>query len=135
MTINMILLWSGNEDGKVRFVPAHYDMEKKTGKVLEQNDAGPFNDFARKALSDMDDLVNRYIMEYTMDMKDSGIEFDDKAKADMLVRLLASFSERPMEMIGNMLAANIITCVDELLVSDDFDELSGAWIKKAAETE
>ena len=134
MTINMILLLRG-EDGKVRFAPASYDLDEKAGKVLDQDETLPFRDFARKTLDDMDELVNRYIIEYTKHVKDSGIEFDNKAKADILIRLLASFSERPMEMIGNMLAANMVSCIDELLVADDFDELYDAWAAKAAETE
>jgi len=132
MKINMVMLMRDETNGqsnvmKVTFVPATWDMETHLGEVLEQSQAGPFSEFVSKSLQDMEHLCHEYIMVYTKDFIQSGKTLDNGTKADLYGRLLASFSERPMELIGNMLAGMIVGCIEEFVDSGEFDQLYADW--------
>jgi hypothetical protein len=43
------------------------------------------------------------------------------------VRLLKSFGDKPVELIGNMLASMLVSAIDDVVNDPDFDKVLRAW--------
>lgn len=137
--VYMVLLMrdESNPDAvRVKFTPAAYDMDKSPldgGRTLAPSEVN-FTEFVNEAMTDMDSLAANFVMEYAHLVRDNNggptvAVASDAQKADLYVKLLAAFGDRPMELIGNMLAGMIMGCVEQLVTHEDFDEM---WDEYAA---
>ncbi len=126
----MILLMRGEQNGTptVKFQPAKFNLDTREGKLLNANEAGEFQDFVTDAVTDMDTIASAHVLEHAKALRDndggptvSGIS--DEQRNDLYMRLLASFSEKPMELVGNMLAGMLVGCIEGMVEDENFDEL------------
>lgn len=121
--IKMVLLLRGDEPDKdttVKFSPGEWDPDTRQGKLLKDV---PLHEFVEQVITQMDSMSASYVMEHAKLIRDMGIPQTPEYKHDLFLRLLASFSELPIEVIGNMLAGMLVGCVDDFSQSDEFDEL------------
>jgi sugar (pentulose or hexulose) kinase len=51
------------------------------------------------------------------------VGLSDEVRNDLYMRLLASFSEKPMELVGNMLAGMLVGCIEGMVEDENFDEV------------
>lgn len=131
MTVRMVLLMRGEQNGSaaVKFVPAEFDLDTKEGKVINQETAGDFHAFIEGVIEDMDVIASAHVFEHAKSLRDNDVEsMSDVQKHDLYMRLLASFSEKPMELVGNMLAGMLVGCVESMVDSPEFDELYAAFV-------
>lgn len=128
MSVNMILLTRGENDGKatVQYTAAEYDMDEKQGKVLDEKPE--LLPFVTKALADMDDFAMITVAKNAVKLRDNDggptiAQLSDQQRVDLFLRFLAMFSELPMEFIGNCLAGMLVGCVEESMKDENLDTL------------
>lgn len=124
--VNMVLLMRGEQNGtpSVKFQPARFNLDTKQGKILQTNEAGEFQSFIAEAITDMDTIASAHVLEHGKALRDNDVsELTDEQRNDLYMRLLASFSEKPMELVGNMLAGMLVGCIEGVVEDENFDQL------------
>jgi len=137
MTVfNMVLLMRGEQNGQtgVKFVPATWDEETKQGEILQETP--DFRQFITDAIAALDFTSQGLVLNNAKALRDEyGTELSDEGRADLYVRLLAAFSERPMELVGNQLASMFVTCIESAMVDPDLDQLVSEYESAISESE
>jgi hypothetical protein len=124
--VNMVLLMRGEQNGSatVKFQPAKFNLDTREGKLLKTEEAGEFHDFIAEAITDMDTICSAHVLEHAKALRDNDATvLTDEVRNDLYMRLLASFSEKPMELVGNMLAGMLVGCIEGMVEEPNFDEV------------
>jgi hypothetical protein len=128
--VNMVLLMRGEQNGtpQVKFQPARFNLDTREGKLLQAEEAGEFHTFIADAITDMDTIASAHVLEHAKALRDNDggptvVGLSDEVRNDLYMRLLASFSEKPMELVGNMLAGMLVGCIEGMVEDENFDEV------------
>jgi hypothetical protein len=114
-----------NGDGKgVNLVGAAYDMVKKEGRKLEVEEVPEDSVvFTGYCLRDMDVLCSEVVMDHAKILKDN----PDITHESMYIKLLTDFADKPMELIGNMLAGMLTGCIISMASDPDMASEVDRW--------
>lgn len=107
---------NGNGDvPMVRLAGTAYDLKQglpSSGRVIGEDEVGDgLGTFVMKCFEDMDTLSRSVVMENAKGMLDN----PNRSLPDLYVKLLTEFADKPMELVGNMLAALLTACTKNLL--------------------
>jgi len=114
----LLLVHEDNGNGNatmVRLAGTAYDLKKglpSSGRVVDEDEVGDgLQSFVMKCYEDMDSLCRTVVIENAKQMR----EHSERSVADLYVKLLTEFADKPIELIGNMLAALLTACTVNLL--------------------
>ena len=99
-----------------------------------------FGDFVNAVVDDMMSLTSNTIWAYAEEFKkrvneemeqstspDDRMARRDHLRATLYVKLLMDMGGKPVELIGNMLANFLVSCIEDTADSPDFDERLAEW--------
>jgi hypothetical protein len=95
-----------------------------TGATTAENVPNALPVFVDSVIQDMDELNYSVIMDYAEQQANSETR---EANHLVFIRLLKSFGDKPVELLGNMLATFLVAAVDDMLMSPDFPSMLEAW--------
>lgn len=114
----LLLVSEDNGNGNatmVRLAGTAYDLKKglpSSGRVISDDEVGDgLSTFVMKCYEDMDSLCRTVVIQNAEEMRDN----PKRSMADLYVKLLTEFADKPMELIGNMLAGLLTGCTKSLL--------------------
>lgn len=123
-----------------------YDLSKdpRTGaRVLGTDEISEdFDAFVGDVLEDMDTLGYNLTMAHAWQIKkrDSMLTGEDlrtdetkrTERSELFMKLLLEFGDKPVELLGNMLAAFMVGTVESSLDDDEIDQMLEDWERNAA---
>lgn len=92
------------------------------GKVLDPTTfGGDINEFVAGVVDDMDAIDRQYVRDHAIEVKQTIDAGGEPQPAELYMKLLVSFCNKPVEVIGNMLATLIFQLIDATVSEEDFD--------------
>lgn len=131
----------------IKAVACAYDLNKGPLNGARQLDSSEssedFGEFVSEVMGDMVELTSNTIYSFAMDAKrrENVTEGDERTAAvreadrtrmrgEMYLKLLMFFGDKPVELLGNVTATFLVSCIEDVIDSPDYEARVANWLAR-----